>query len=169
MTDTAPKNMPELLSMIDAEWLALMDVTAKLSPAQMETPDAGGWSPKDNLAHIMEWMKVLIYNNLGGQPAHEVLGVAPEVTRDWNYDVINKVLFERHQPRPAADVLADLKGVYGGLLVKLNSMTFDDLMKPRFPEDPGKGPFLNWVRGNSFEHFAEHREYMERILKAGAA
>ena len=165
MTDAAPKNMPELLSMIDAEWSALMVVVGKLSPTQMVTPDEGGWSPKDNLAHLMEWMKILIYNNLGAQSAHEVMGVAPEITKEWTFDVMNKVLFECHQHRSAEDVLADLKRVYGDLLAKLNSMTFDDLMKPRFPDDPAKGPFLNWVRGNSFEHFAEHREYMERVLK----
>ncbi len=167
MTEATPKNMPELLSMIDAEWSALMDVIAKLSPKQMVTSDAGGWSPKDNLAHLMEWMKILIYNNLGAQPAHEVMGVAPEITKEWNFDVMNKVLFERHQHRSVEDVLAGLKRVYGDLLAKLDSMTFDDLMKPRFPDDPEKGPFMNWVRGNSFEHFAEHREYIERVLKAG--
>ena len=167
MADTAPKNMSELLSMINAEWSALMEASGKLSPRQMITPDAGGWSPKDNLAHVMEWMKVLIYNNLGGQPVYEVMGIPREVADEWNFDVMNKILFERHRHRSAEDVLADLKRVYGDLLAKLNTMTFDDLMKPRFPDDPEKGPFINWVSGNSFEHFAEHRESIERVLKAG--
>ena len=167
MTDTTPKNMSELLSTIDAEWLALMDAAGKLSPRQMVTLDAGGWSPKDNLAHLMEWMKVLIYNNLGGQPVYEVMGIPREVADEWNFDTINKILFERHQHRSTEDVLADLKQVYNDLLAKLNSMTFDDLMKPRFPDAPEKGPFMNWVCGNSFEHFAEHRESVERVLKAG--
>jgi len=167
--DTTPKNMSELLSTIETEWSALMDVSAKLSHKQMITPDAGGWSPKDNLAHLMEWMRVLIYNNLGGQPAYEVMKIPREVAEEWNFDAMNKILFERHQSRSTEDVLADLKQVYNDLLAKLNSMTFDDLMKPRFPDNPEKGPFMNWVKGNSYEHIAEHRESIERVLKAGEA
>jgi hypothetical protein len=169
MTESVPKNMPELLSLIDAEWSALMDVTGKLSPVQMVTPDAGGWSPKDNLAHLMEWMRVLIYNNLGGQPVYEVMEIPREVADEWNFDTMNKILFERHQHRSADDILADLKRVYGELLAKLNSMTFEDLMKPRFPDAPEKGPFMNWVRGNSYEHFIEHGASIERVLKAGGS
>jgi hypothetical protein len=164
MEESLPKNISEVIAMIDAEWSALMNVIKKLSPERMDKIDEGGWSPKDNLAHLMEWMKVLIYNNLGGQPVHEVLGISREVAEQWNYDALNKILFERHHQRPAQDVLADTKQAYNDLLKKLNSMTIEDLMMPRFPDDPEKRPYLAWVRGNSFEHFAEHRINIEKLL-----
>jgi hypothetical protein len=37
-------------------------------------------------------------------------------------------------------------------------------MKPRYVDDPDKQPLLNWVLGNTSEHFAEHRENIEKAL-----
>ncbi len=50
--DTLPKSKAEVMARIDREWSALMDVVEQLSPEQMVTPDEGGWTPKDNLAHL---------------------------------------------------------------------------------------------------------------------
>ena len=60
MSEEYPKSKSELFSRIQHEWSALMDAVAKLDEKQMSTPDAGGWSPKDNLAHITEWMNILL-------------------------------------------------------------------------------------------------------------
>ena len=50
-----PDNKTELLDRIDREWNALEDVLSLLGHEQIEVPDAGGWSAKDNLAHLAEW------------------------------------------------------------------------------------------------------------------
>ena len=48
-----PGSKAELMSAIKREWNALMDVVAKLEAAnKIMIPDEGGWSPKDNLAHL---------------------------------------------------------------------------------------------------------------------
>ena len=61
MTDNSlPTSKAELMSEIEREWSALMDVIEQLSPEQMLTPDEGGWSPKDNLAHLTTWMNILL-------------------------------------------------------------------------------------------------------------
>jgi len=39
------------------------------------------------------------------------------------------------------------------------------LLKPRHADDPEKRPLLLWVLSDSTEHFAEHRETMEKMLK----
>ena len=161
---TFPKSTSELLNQIDREWLALMEVIEKLTPDQLNTPDAGGWSPKDNLAHLTEWMKILIGYHLDNRPAHEVIGVAPEVTEDWDFEAMNKLFFERNHQRSVEDVMDELKRVYADVITRLKSMPFDDLMKPRYPDDPEKQPLLNWVLGNTTEHFAEHRVNIEKAL-----
>jgi hypothetical protein len=38
------------------------------------------------------------------------------------------------------------------------------LMKPRDENDPDKGLIINSVIGNTNEHFAEHRETVEKVL-----
>lgn len=160
-----PGNKDELLSEIRREWDALMDVVAKLRAAdKLTTPDEGGWSPKDNLAHLTEWINALLGYHMERRPSHEVFGVPEEITKDWDMEVINPVLFERNRDRSTEDVLAGLNEMYERLVNKLESMPFEELMKPRHADDPEKRPLLLWVLGDSSEHFAEHRETIEKML-----
>jgi hypothetical protein len=43
-------------------------------------------------------------------------------------------------------------------------MTFEDLLQPRHADDPTKRPLLMWVLGDTSEHFAEHRQVIEKML-----
>ena len=159
-----PGSKAELMASIEREWKSLMDLVAKLDFTQMTTPDEGGWTPKDNLAHLAEWMNVLMGYHLDHRPSHEVLRVSEDVTRDWDMEIINPVLFERNRNRPVQDVLADLKSVYAELINKLESLTYEDLLKPRHADDPEKRPVLMWVLGDTTDHFAEHRATIEKML-----
>ncbi len=164
MSDPIPQNKSELLALIDREWSALMKVVDQLLPEQMVRPDPGSWSPKDNLAHLTEWLKILIGYHMDKRPAHEVTGVAPEVTKDWDFNVMNAIFFERNRRRPADEVLAELKQFHARIVERLQSMPFEDLMKPYHADDPEKQPLLNWVLGNTSEHFAEHRAAIEKSM-----
>ncbi len=160
-----PGNKAELMSAIEREWKSLMDVVAKLDQQQkMTTPDEGGWSPKDNLAHLAEWMNLLMGYHIDKRPAHEVFGISEEVTRGWDMEVINPVLFARNKDRSTEDVLNQAKQVYKQLVAKLDSMSFEDLLAPRDPDDPQKRPLLLWVLGDTTDHFAEHRETIAKML-----
>jgi len=159
-----PGSKLELISAIEHEWKLLMAVVAKLDETKMTTPDEGGWSPKDNLAHLTEWMNVLMGYHLDRRPSYEVLGVSEEVTKGWDMEVINPVLFERNRDRSIKDVLDGLKSVYVTLVNKLEAMTFEDLLMPRHANDPEKRPVLMWVLGDTTEHFAEHRAMIEKML-----
>jgi hypothetical protein len=98
------------------------------------------------------------------RPRHEVLGVPEEVTKDWDMEVINPVLYERNKNRSIEDVLGELEQVYRKLIAKLDAMSFEDLLKPRHADDPEKRPLLIWVLGDTTEHFAEHRAAIEKML-----
>jgi hypothetical protein len=166
MTDEEwiPGNKAELMSAIRGEWKQLMDVVDRLDEQKMSTPDEGGWSPKDNLAHLTEWMNSLMGYHMDKRPAHEVMRLTEDQTRGWDMEVINPVLFERNKDRSIEDVLDELKHTYEKLLAKLDATSFEDLLKARHANDPEKRPLLLWVLGDTSEHFAEHREVIERIL-----
>lgn len=165
MSDSQPQTKEELLSLISHEWTALMDVVARLDETQMTTPDAGGWSPKDNLAHLTEWIKVQMGYHMDNRSAPEAMGLPKELfPDDWDFDLINRALFERNRDRTADDVLGELKQVYIQILDRLKSMPFEELLKPRWPEDPQSPPLLGYVLGNTSEHFAEHRENIEKAF-----
>lgn len=163
---TFPKSKAELLSLIGREWSALMDVVAKLSPEKMHTAGEGGWTPKDNLAHVTEWMKILTDYYLDRIPAHEVVGVDPKLTENWDYEAMNAIMFERDRDLPVEQVMAELNETFKKVIARVESMTFEDLMRPREGKNPQKYPIINWVIGNTSDHFAEHRETIEKILKA---
>lgn len=160
-----PKDKNELTSAIEREWKLLLDLAEKLTDEQMTRPDSGGWSPKDNLAHLAEWMNILMGYHMDKRPAHEVMGVAEAAVKDWDMEVINPVLFERNKNRPRSEVLDGLKQVCRSLIAKLESTSYEDLLKPRHAHDPEKRPLLLWVLGDTTEHFLEHRETIERAIQ----
>ena len=166
MTDEEwiPGSKAELISAIRREWKQLMDVVQKLDEQKMTTPDEGGWSPKDNLAHLSEWMNSMMGYHIDKRPPHEVMRMTEEQTRDWDMEVINPVLFERNKDRSIEDVLDELKQTYEKVLAKLEGMSFEELMAPRHADDPEKRPLLMWVIGDTSGHFAEHREVIQRML-----
>jgi hypothetical protein len=158
-----PGSKAELMSAVQREWKLLMDAVGRLDEQKMTAPDEGGWSPKDNLAHLSEWMNSLMGYHMDKRPAEEVMHLTREQAAGWDMEVINPVLYERNKDRSTEDVLTDLKQTYEKLVAKLEAMPFEELLKPRHANDPEKRPLLLWVLGDTSEHFAEHREVIERI------
>ena len=163
MAQNKPGSMAELLSDIEAEWKALMSVVKRLTPQRMTTPDADGWSPKDNLAHLAAWMRALMHYHMDGHPLEEVLDLPRNTGRQWDDDSVNAVLFAQNRVRTSEDVLKELNRVYMELTAKLRTGPFDELLRPR-PFDPEGKPLLDYVLGNTTEHFAEHRATIEKLL-----
>ena len=164
MAETLPKNTSELLAVIEKEWLALMRAVDRLTPEQMTTPDAGGWSPKDNLAHLAAWMRYMKDSYLNKMPAHKAMDIDAEKFKQLDEDGINAVLFERNRGRPVLEVLEGLKITYVDVLETLKTMPFSDLMKPLRESGPDKRLVIESVLGNTSEHFAEHRQVIEKNL-----
>ena len=160
-----PGSKAELMSAIKREWQSLMDVVTKLEAAgKITTPDEGGWTPKDNLAHLAEWMNSLMGYHMDKRPPEEVMGLTKEQTAGWDMEIINPVLFARNKDRSFAEVMNLLKQTYDNMLAKLDATPFEELLKPRHPDDPEKRPLLLWVLGDTSEHFAEHRATIEKML-----
>jgi hypothetical protein len=163
--DELPQNTSQLLLTIDYEWSKLMELIDKLSAEQMTAPDEGGWSPKDNLAHLSEWMKTMLGFHLDRRPPYEVMDIPEELTEPWGkFDEINAVLFARNRDRSTDDVLDDLKRTYTNLVARLQAMPFEDLMKPRHQTDPEQRPVILWVLGDTSDHFAEHRANIAKAV-----
>jgi hypothetical protein len=157
-----PQNKEELIKAIEHEWALLINVVESLTDEQIILPDAGSWSPKDNLAHLAEWMNILMGYHMDKRKAHQVIGVPETVTQVWDVEVINPILFERNKDRSHSEVMHYLKSTYQALLTKLQTTSFEELMKPRYADDPKKRPLLLWVLGDTTEHFEEHRKTIQK-------
>ena len=161
-----PSNKQELMSEIEKEWKLLMDLAGSLTDEQMSKPDSGGWSPKDNLAHLAEWMNILLGYHMDKKPAHEVVGVSKEVLKEWDVEAINPILYDKNKNLTRKEMMTKLDQAYGQLEARLESMNYEDLLKPRHADDPEKRPILLWILGDTSEHFLEHRETIEREFNA---
>ncbi len=158
-----PENKEELFSAIEREWKLLIQLADSLTDEQMTTPDEGDWTPKDNLAHLTEWMNILMGYHMDERPYYEVVGVSQEILPEWSVEAVNPILFKRNRNRPRGEVMDHLNRVYGLLIAKLKKTPFEDLLKPRRPGNPD--PLLIWVLGDTTEHFQEHRETIEKGIK----
>ena len=160
-----PGSKDELMSVIIKEWTVLIQLAESLTDEQMNKPDSGGWSPKDNLAHIAEWLNVLIGYHMDKRPAHEALDITEEIAEGWDMEVINPVLFERNKNKTRKEVMGMLKRAYGEAEARLNAMSYEDMLAPRHADDPQKRPLLLWIIGDTSSHFQEHRETIEKGIK----
>ena len=159
-----PKSLDELLTDIEREWQALMQVVDRLTPEQMTTPDPGGWSPKDNLAHLSAWMDFTLKSYLGDMPAYLALGIEEQKLKGMSEDEENAIIFERNRARPTDEVISELKSTYQETVNTLKRMGFSNLMKPLKDDNPQQRPVIEWVIGNTSEHFAEHCVIIEHVL-----
>jgi hypothetical protein len=160
MAEEMQRNTSELLAQIDADWQALHAAIAGLTPEQMTAPGEGGWSIKDNLAHVAEWEQYLLRVLLGGETDAEFMGAAFERINPDDIDQVNNFLYERNRDRDLNDVLAGLRRSHEQVMAKMEATPFEDFLQPMFPDRPE--PVLEWVAGNTYGHYREHREIIER-------
>ena len=163
-----PSNMDELLERIEAAWQELNQLVSALSDAQMERPGSGGWTIKDNLAHLTAWEQFMLRYHLKGEPAHEVLGMDKVALATAEEDDINDFIFQRNHLRSVTDVMADFRRSHQEVLATLKQMSFANLMQPRYPKDPQKRPRLAWVIGNTYDHYQGHAATIRELLHAAA-
>lgn len=164
MAEERPKDTTELLARIESEWQLLMQLVDRLTPEQMITPDSGGWSPKDNLAHLASWMKYMKRSHVHKMPGYEAMEIDPEKWKQLDENGINAVLLERNRPLSTAQVLDTLKSTYADVVADLRSVPFDDLLQRTRPENPDSGYVIDFVLGNTSDHFLEHRTNIEKGL-----
>lgn len=157
-----PRDKRDLMERIEREWSALMRAIESVTPEQMSVPLVGGWSIKDNLAHLAAWEQFMVRCYLHGELPHQAMQIEAETFARLDENGINAMIQVRNRQRPAADVLADLRRSHDQVLTALEPLSFDDLMQPRDPDDPEKRPLIGWVIGNTYEHYNEHLHNIER-------
>ncbi len=165
---STPKDKADLVERIQREWSALTQAIDQLSDEQMSVPGTGGWSVKDNLAHLAAWEQFMLLYHLQGHPPHEAMQVDEAAMERLDEDGLNAVLYERNRIRSVADVIRGLYRSHEQVLAALQPMTYADLMKPRYPDDPEARPLIGWVIGNTYEHYREHRLAIQAIVGEAA-
>lgn len=156
-----PDRKGELMARIDREWATLQRLLRHLSPAQMETPAADGWSPKVHVAHITAWENYLLRHLLRGEPAHTAVGIADRAAfaaaeAAGDVDATNALILEVARRQPLDAVLQRMWDVHLDLVAALDQLPWSETQRPRRPESPQTGSLLGGIAGNTYDHYLEH-------------
>ncbi len=160
-----PRDQADLLARIAHAWNALMRTVEPLTTEQMDAHSAGTWSVKDNLAHLAEWEQFMLGYHIKGEPPYKVMQIDRGTFEQLDENGINAVLYTRNKDRSGKDVLDGLKRSHAQVLATLERMPFADLMKPHYSDDPERRPVINWVIGNTYDHYDEHRVAIQTIIE----
>ena len=140
-----------VLAQIDEEWQMLLDVLARVRAGRMGYRGvAERWSVKDILGHLMTWE----YEVLHAIEAHARNETAPP--RDGDLDEWNERAAASLRPTSLAVILIQMGETHGRLVSTLQAMPADDAFA---------SPILSrLIREDTWEHYREHRDEIERWL-----
>ena len=157
---------------IEKGWQELSALIERLGPAALELRGHGQWAVKDHLVHIAAW-ELSLLGLLDGDDRRTAMGV-PGVGEDT--DSLNEAIWLAHRDETADQALAYSREAHARLMRRLATMTDSDLRRsynhyqPNDPRDPGDDrPVVDWVAGNTYEHYAEHIGYIDQIVKDSSA
>ncbi len=143
----------ELLQKIESEWANLQAALDGLTEEQLhQSGVVGAWTIKDVLAHITAWQTRLIATLFKAER-----GSTPEtVEAGKTVDQMNEKFYREMKDRSFDQVWDDLDSSYQQLLSRLEGWKEKDLFDPkRFKWMQGK-PLVEYIAGDSYEHYAEH-------------
>jgi hypothetical protein len=152
-----PQSKEELLERIQSAWTELEAAIADLPEDAVTTPGPGGWSVKDNLIHVAAWEQFMLSHYLRGLPSHEAMGTNQDTLRGLDETGLNRMIYERNRDRATADVLYEFRRSHQQVVEAIGATPWEKLTAPN-PEDQQGRPVLEWVVGNTYDHYDEHRE-----------
>ena len=168
---TEPKmSKAELLERIDASYAALAKTLQRLSDDQLSRPAPSGWAIKDHLAHLAAW-ELGIAVLLQHRPRFAAMQVEEAMEQGKNTDELNDLIYQQNAGLSPAEAREKFEAAHSQMLHALAALNDDDLYKPYtdyLPEGSqgSQEPVLNWIIGDTFEHFDEHQAYIRELVSS---
>lgn len=157
---------------VEKGWEVLVTLVASLGPEQLELTGSGRWAVKDHLVHIAAWERSLVAL-FDGVDRKTAMGV-PDAADDT--DSLNEAIWLAHRHETPDEALAYWRDSHAVLMRRLGAMSDADLRRsynhyqPNDPRDPNDDrPVVEWVAGNTYEHYAEHIGWIDQLLKESSA
>lgn len=161
-----------VLEPIDRGWQELNALIDSLGPSGLLLTGADGWAVKDHLSHIAAWEASLLAL-FDGTDRAAAMGVAET---EGGTDALNEQIWNRNRDRTADDALEYFHSTHDALLKRLEAMTDAELhlsynhYQPNDPRAPADDrPAVEWVAGNTWEHYAEHVAWIGQLVRDRSA
>ena len=158
---------------IENSWKELTALVDSLGPDGLTLTGPDGWAVKDHLAHIAAWEASLI-GLLEGADRAKAMGIAAK--GDEETDELNDAIWGLHHQKSAQQAVAYFRDTHAALMRLLGKLSEEDLQRPyndyqpndpRAPDD--NRPAMDWVAGNTWEHYDEHREWIDQLVRDSRA
>jgi hypothetical protein len=161
----------EIRDRIEESRRELVDLVSPMDEQAISAPGPdGGWAIKDHLVHVGAWEHWLLalFEKRDRLAAMGAGGARREI------DDVNAAVFEVHRNDSARDARAYFEDAHHRLMVVLDRLTTQDFERPykAFFDaevdagDDDKQTVLVPVAANTYEHYAEHIEWIrERLTK----
>lgn len=140
---------------------ALMETLDRFAPSALDVRRAGSWSPKDHVAHLVAWERMIVAT-AGDRSAHQFAGLAAESYSGRDLNEINDLLFERSKETPWDDVMHDFDAAYSETTALLETMS-DATLSARW-EEGSPHSVAHRIAGDTFQHYLEHRRWLNEAL-----
>lgn len=130
--------------------------------ASWEAADPDGWTPKDHLAHISAWHRRLLT-----WMAEDAAGRAPERPEPGyvmdQVDELNERDWRASRDTPLDDVQREFEQSSADVVDLVRSLSDADLTDANRYSWLPDWPLWHVVASNSFDHYDEHVEMLERL------
>jgi hypothetical protein len=168
--DKAQITKAALLSKIQASWDALNQFVNGLSDEQKSGfKDAAGWTVKDHIIHMAIWEDGLTAL-LAKQDRRAHMDI-DEATWKSGDDPINAVIQQRYKDLTWDAVQQKRQAIHDKLLSQINAMSEETLHQAYDEYNPvssSKYPVYEYILSTTYEHYGDHRPWMEAIAAGGA-
>ena len=161
-----------VIAPIEDGWAELNALVDSLGPLGLTITEPDAWAVKDHLVHIGAWEHSLLALLDGGdrRSAMGVSGVEEET------DAVNAAVWALHRDKTPEQALAYFRDAHAALMRLLGSLTEAELQlpynhyqrnDPRTESD--NRPVIDWVAGNTYDHYAEHFEWINQLVERSSA
>ena len=157
---------------IEKSWNTLAALVDSLGSEKLELMGSERWAVKDHLVHLAVW-ELSLLGLLNGEDRLTAMGV-PGTAGDT--DEINEAVWLKHRHDSVEQVLEFWRKSHEALMRRLGELGDADLRRsynhyqPNDPRDPGDDrPVVDWVAGNTYEHYDEHATWIDQTVKESRA
>lgn len=159
---TPPTMKSDLLYRLADGYAALTATLDAVPPREMALTDLhGGWSIKDEVAHLIFWearvLTILRAALVGEAPPHP-----PFVGDDEKIARMNAEIFAASCQRDLDDVLADLDHTHTAIVRAVESLPDEDLFDAGHFAWTSGASLIVAIAGNTYEHYPEHIRNIQR-------
>jgi hypothetical protein len=157
----------QLVQRINQSYQAFEEVLRPLTEEQLTRPDESGWAIKDHLAHIAAW-ELGVAELLAGGDRFAAMQV--DDPRGRPVDEINDQIYRKNAHLTPDQALDTMRAAHRRFMQVLETLSDDDLYKPYrayLPEGQSgpEEPIINWITGDTFDHYEEHTEWIQKGLE----